>query len=263
MKNILKELSYNRILIALVFLAATYVITKIISVVLKKISEKYSQKRIQITGLIPVLKLIIYIITVMFITFGVLKISPTTLTAVGLSLGVAMGFAFQDVFGNLFGGIIIIFVKPFTIGDKIKIGEHYGEVIDISIRRILIVTADDSTITVPNKVILTEKVSNANSGELNCQVVTEIYLPYNIDTDKTETIAYDAVFSSPYSFLKKPVSVLFVSDFKESPVIKMKVKAYVFDHRYEFKFSSDITKRVLSSLFDKKLIDKDFYSSCN
>ena len=260
MKNIIKNISYNRILVALFFLAATYILTKIIAVVLKKVSEKYSQKRIQITGLIPILKLIIYVVTILFITFGVLKISPTTLTAIGLSLGVAMGFAFQDVFGNLFGGIIIIFVKPFTIGDKIKIGEHYGEVIDISIRRILIVTSDDNTITVPNKVILTEKVSNANSGELNCQVVTEIYLPYNIDTHKAEKIAYDAVYSSPYSYLKKPVVILFVSDFKESPVIKMKVKAYVFDHRYEFKFSSDITKRVLSELFDENLIDKEFYA---
>lgn len=259
MKEIFKQITYSRILAALLVLVASYIIAKIISAILKKLSEKYSQKRIQIKGLIPLQKLIIYTIAILFIFFGVLKISSGTLTAIGLSLGVALGFAFQDIFGNLFGGIIIIFFKPFTIGDKVRIDKHYGEVIDISIRRIQIVTSDDNTVTIPNKKILTEYISNANSGELNCQVVTEIYLPYNADLEKIELIAKDAAYASPYSFLKKPVSIIFNSHIVERPVIKMKVKAYVFDHRYEFVFSSDITKRVKKALFEQNLVSEDFY----
>ncbi len=248
MKNILKEITYNRILSTILIIFLTYIVGKIISAILKKLAEKYSQKRIQIKGFIPISKLVIYTTAILFISFGVLHISKDTLTALGLSLGVALGFAFQDIIGNLFGGIIIIFVKPFTIGDKIKIGSHYGEVTDISIRRFVLVTSDDNAITVPNKTILTEKVSNANSGELNCQVVTEIYLPYTIDIEAAEQAGYEAVYASPYSYLKKSVSMAFESTLNEVPVIKMKVKAYVFDHRFEVKFSSDITKRVISIL---------------
>ncbi len=259
MKDILKEITYNKVFSVILILLVTYVLGKIISAILKKFAEKYSQKRIQIKGFIPITKLFVYSTSIFFIVFGVLNISKGTLTALGLSLGVALGFAFQDIIGNLFGGIIIIFVKPFTIGDKIKIGNHYGEVTDISIRRFVLVTSDDNAITVPNKTILTEKVSNANSGELNCQVVTEIYLPYSVDTEKSEQCAYEAVYSSPYSFLKKPVSVVFESTLNKIPVIKMKVKAYVFDHRYEFVFSSDITKRVMKSLRDEKVINEHYF----
>ncbi len=259
--TLFQKISYNKIFISVFILILTYMVAKIISTILKKASEKYSHKRIQITGFIPVIKLILYVSTSLFVVFGLLGISQGALTALGLSLGVAMGFAFQDIIGNFFGGIIIIFFKPFTVGDKIKIGDSYGEVTDISIRRFTLVTLDDSLITVPNKSILTEKVSNANSGELNCQVVTEIHLPYNIDFIRAEEIGYEAVYASPYSYLKKPIAIHFNTEFNYKPCVKMKVKAYVFDHRYESAFASDITRKVRTALVKESLIDKTFYSN--
>lgn len=251
MKDFLKEVSYNRILTVVFILLLTYLVLKIGAALLKKLSEKYAQKRIQIKSLIPIYKLVIYLVSIFFILFGVFKISGQSLTAFGLSLGVALGFAFQDILGNLFGGLLIIFTKPFAIGDKIKIGEHYGEVLDISLRRIELVTSDDNTISVPNKSILTEHISNANSGELNCQVVTEFYIPINSDLKKMKKLALEVAYSSPYVYLKKPVSVVFKHHYVEDLVLLMKIKAYVFDHRYEFALSSDITLRL------QKILNED------
>jgi small-conductance mechanosensitive channel len=250
MQDMLQKISYNRILTSLLILALSYALIKIGTALFKKLSEKYAQKRIQIKSLIPIFKLIVYVLALLFIGFGVFQVSGESLIAVGVSLGVAVGFAFQDILGNFFGGLIIIFGKPFAIGDKIQIGSHYGEVVDISLRRIQVVTPDDSIISIPNKAILTEHVSNANSGELNCQVVTEIFLPAHTDLKKMHQAALETAYSSPYIFLKKPVSIVFQHHFQRELKIKMKVKAYVFDHRYEFAFASDITKRVQEFLLE-------------
>ncbi|PKL15135.1 MAG: mechanosensitive ion channel protein MscS, partial [Spirochaetae bacterium HGW-Spirochaetae-6] len=184
MKDILEKISYNSIVSALLLIFAAFMLTKLGAALLKKLAERYSHKRIQITTLIPIYKLMVNFSVLAFIGFGIFNISGQTLMALGLSLGVALGFAFQDLLGNIFGGLIIIFTKPFAIGDKIQIGEHYGEVKDISLRRLEIVTIDDSVISIPNKAILTEHVSNANTGELNCQVVTDIFLPLDVDFNK-------------------------------------------------------------------------------
>ncbi|HCL55504.1 MAG TPA: mechanosensitive ion channel protein MscS [Spirochaetia bacterium] len=254
MDNILEIFSYNRVFTVILVLTGSYIGIKLGSAVLKKMAERYSQKRIQINGLIPIYKLLIYLFALFFIVFGILEVSKESLTALGLSLGVALGFAFQDILGNIFGGFIIIFTKPFAVGDKIQIGSFYGEVTDISLRRILIVTPDDSVVNVPNKAILTENISNSNGGELNCQVVAEIYLPITTDLDKAKKIGIDAAYSSPYAYLKKPVAIRFKYHYDQAPVILMKVKAYVFDHRYEFVFASDIVVRVQEKMKEEKML---------
>lgn len=248
MKDILEKISYNNIVSALLLIIASFVLTKLGAALLKKLAERYSQKRIQITTLIPIYKLLVNVSVLSFIGFGIFSISGQTLMALGLSLGVALGFAFQDLLGNIFGGLIIIFTKPFAIGDKIQIGQHYGEVKDISLRRLEIVTIDDSVISIPNKAILTEHIANANTGELNCQVVTDIFLPLDIDFNRARQVALEAVYSSPYVFLKKPVAVTFRNQMTREAHIIMKIRAYVFDHRFEFAFISDITQRVCEHL---------------
>ncbi|MBN1798380.1 MAG: mechanosensitive ion channel [Spirochaetales bacterium] len=152
-----------------------------------------------------------------------------------------------------------ISTRPFTIGDKIKVKDYYGEVVDINLLKVRIRTPDDSLVTVPCKTILEDTVSDANSGELNCQVVTEMYLPGNSDLLEIKRIAYEAVYSSPYSYLQKPVVILFQDVYTETALLKMKIKAYVADHRYEFVFSSDICERIKHYFMEHKIIPPDFY----
>ena len=52
-----------------------------------------------------------------------------------------------------------------------------GEVTAIGLRSVRLVTPDDSLVSVPNSDIVNQAVSNSNSGEFNCQVVAELYLP--------------------------------------------------------------------------------------
>jgi small-conductance mechanosensitive channel len=129
------------------------------------------------------------------------------------------------------------------VGDKIEVGGTYGEVTSIGLRSTRIVTPDDNLVTVPNAQVADSQVSNANAGELNCQVGTDLYLPGWVDEARAKEIARQAAVSSSYVFLEKPIVVLVEDEYDEGHVLHLRVKAYVIDTRYEALLASDITER--------------------
>jgi small-conductance mechanosensitive channel len=150
---------------------------------------------------------------------------------------------------------MILFDRPFQVGDKIQLGKHYGEVLNIGLRAVRIVTPDDSQVSIPNSEIVNQSVSNANSGENNCQVVAEFYLPPHIDLVKAKKIAYRAAAVSRYIYLNKPIAIIFKNEIYEGrSLLKMRLKAYVLDIRYEFPFSSEMTERVVSEFLKQGLV---------
>jgi small-conductance mechanosensitive channel len=150
---------------------------------------------------------------------------------------------------------MILFDRPFQVGDKIEMGDYYGEVIKIGLRSTKIVTPDDSTVTIPNGEVMNKSVANSNYGEPNCQVVAEIFLPITVDTNKVRTIAIESAQVSRFIYLNKPITVLFFNEVKEQrSYLKMRLKAYVMDIRYEFDFESDMTEIVIRELLKQKII---------
>ena len=185
---------------------------------------------------------------------GVFGVTGSNLVAAAAAIGVAIGFAAQDLLKNIFGGLVIIFDQPFQAGDKISVGGTYGEVTSIGLRSTRITTPDDNLVSVPNAQVVDGQVSNANAGALDCQVVTDLYLPGWVDEMKAKQIAREAAASSKYVYLEKPIVVIVKDEFKETFVTHLKVKAYVLDTRYEFLFASDVTERARAAFREAGLL---------
>jgi small-conductance mechanosensitive channel len=248
-------ISFGRIFWATVIFILGIFLIKFVTKVLELFAERSAKYRISIKGIIPVIRILGWSLVVYIIISGVFRPPAETLIAVAASLGIAIGFAAQDIFKNIFGGIMILFDRPFQVGDKIEAGQYYGEVVKIGLRSTRIVTADDSLVSIPNGDIMTRSVSNSNTGEANCQVVAEIYLPLTVDTEKVRQIATEAAQVSKYIYLNKPITVLFFNEVKERrSYFKMRLKAYVMDIRYEFAFKSDMTELVIKELLEQKII---------
>ena len=248
-------ISFGKIFWSIVVLIIGFIIIRIISKTLDLIAEKSTGYRITIKGFVPVIRIFGWIVIIYIIVAGIFKPPLPTIITVAGALGIGVGLAAQDMFKNIFGGIMILFDRPFQVGDKIEIGEYYGEVIKIGLRSTRIVTPDDSTVSIPNGEVMSKSVSNTNYGEPNCQVVAEIYLPITVDTEKVRQIAVEAAQVSKYIFLKKPVVVLFFNEVKERrSYLKMRLKAYVMDIRYEFQFKSEMTETVIRELIKEKII---------
>ncbi len=211
--------------------------------VLDALAERNARRRLFYKRLAPIIRIVLWIFAAYLIVRVIFGISAQGIFAAAAAIGVAVGFAAQDLLKNLFGGLILVFDQPFQVGDKITVGDTYGEVVSIGLRSTRIVTADDNLVSVPNAQVVDQQVANANAGELNCQVVTDLYLPGWADEETAKRIAFQAAASSKYVFLNKPIVVLVSDVFKETFLTRVRVKAYVLDPRYEFLFQSDVTER--------------------
>jgi small-conductance mechanosensitive channel len=211
--------------------------------VLDQLSERSARRRLFFKGLVPVVRIVLWLFAGYLIVRVVFQVDAQGVIAGAAALGVAIGFAAQDLLKNLFGGIILVFDQPFQVGDKIRVGETYGEVTSIGLRSTRIVTADDNLVSVPNAQVVDQQVANANAGELNCQVVIDLYLPGDVDEAKAKKIAFEAAVGSRYVYLNKPIVVLVRDELHRTVFTRVRVKAYVLDPRHEFLFESDVTER--------------------
>ncbi len=236
-QNFVPKLLFSVLLVVL----ALYLVRGVVWL-LEALAARGAERRLFYKKLIPIVRLFVWALSVYLIIFAVFQIPGNSLLAAAAAIGVAVGFAAQEVLKNIFGGIVIILDQPFQVGDKIAIGETYGEVVSIGLRSTRIVTPDDNLVSVPNSQVVADQVANANAGELSLQVVTDLWLPGWVDVALAKRIAYQAAANSKYVYLAKPVVVIAKDEFKEMFLLHLKVKAYVLDIRYEFLLMSDVTE---------------------
>ena len=221
---------------------------------LDALSERNPRRRLFYKRLVPIVRIVLWIFAAYLIVRVIFRIDAQGIFAAAAAIGVAVGFAAQDLLKNLFGGIILVFDQPFQVGDKISVGSTYGEVVSIGLRSTRIVTPDDNLVSVPNAQVVDQQVANANAGELNCQVVTDLYLPGWADERAAKRIAFEAAAGSKYVYLNKPIVVMVADVFKETFLTRVRVKAYVLDPRLEFLFQSDITERARAGFREAGLL---------
>jgi small conductance mechanosensitive channel len=89
----------------------------------------------------------------------------TLLTGAGI-LAAIVGFASQSAFSNIVSGVFLVIFKPFSVGDRVKIGQHYsGDVEDITLRHTIIKDFENRRIVIPNSMINNETIINSTLVE--------------------------------------------------------------------------------------------------
>jgi len=255
------QISFSKIFFSLIIIFIAFLIIRYVTKFIELLGERWGPFRLVVKRIVPILRISGWTIVIYFIIAFVLAPPIETLIAVTASAGIAIGFASQDILKNIFGGIMILFDRPFQVGDKISIGNHYGEVIQIGLRTVRLVTADDSVVSVPNGEIVNQSVSNSNSGEFNCQVFAEFYLPADINLIRLKKICFLAAAVSRYAYLKKPIIVIIKNEIMEGrSLLKIRLKAYVVDLRYEFAFASEMTELVMNQVLKEKLVTPEALS---
>lgn len=106
--------------------------------------------------------LVILYVILLLMTFKVLGLSTVTQTIIGVAglTTFIIGFALKDIGENFLAGIVMIFDRPFEMGDLIQIENHLGRVIKISIRETTIKTTDGKDVYIPNSDIIKKHLVN-------------------------------------------------------------------------------------------------------
>lgn len=161
-------------------------------------------------------KLILYALLIITIamTLGVPATSFITILA---SCGVAVGLALQGSLSNFAGGLMILFFKPFKIGDFVEASGESGTVSEISVVYTEIVTPDNKRITIPNGT-LTNSVIRNYSAEKTRRVDLTFSASYDCDVETVKNIIKEVVDSHP-SALKDPAPTIRLSSHADSALV--------------------------------------------
>jgi small-conductance mechanosensitive channel len=161
---ILDNFSENLVFIFTIaeILLATFIITRIVNVIIAWYAERRS-KKVMSEHILFVLKRIINGIIFIFaflIILYVLKIDLSGIV-VGLGIGgIAIAFALQNVLSDLFSAFSIYFDKPFEIGDFIVVGEYSGTVKKIGMKSTRVQLLQGEELVLANSVLTTTNVRN-------------------------------------------------------------------------------------------------------
>ncbi|MDS0294701.1 mechanosensitive ion channel family protein [Halogeometricum luteum] len=116
-------------------------------------------------------------------------------------LGIVVGMAARQTLGALLAGFVLMFSRPFEIGDWVEVGDHEGIVTDITIVNTRIQTFDGEYVMVPNDVVSSESLVNrSRKGRLRIEV--DVGADYDADPKRAADVALEAV-----ERLDEPLSV--------------------------------------------------------
>lgn len=200
---------------ALVILVVGGWLVKKVSLLTDKLMEKrgidYSL-RMFLNSLISILLKVMLFIVVLS-QAGIETTSFITLLG---AMGLAIGMAMQGALANFAGGAMIMFFKPFRVGDLIKAQGEVGEVKEIQILVTKLIVSGNKTAIIPNGILANDKIINYNQGG-KLRVDLKIGVSYDANIKEARKVLLDVMNAHP-AILETPEPTVNVSDLGDSSV---------------------------------------------
>jgi small conductance mechanosensitive channel len=211
-----KILSYlPSIIAALVILILGLWVIKLIIGRLRKIMEKREVDpgvrgfSLSILGVVLNILLFIVIITK-------LGVETTSFAAILAAAALAIGLALQGSLSNFAGGVLIIVLKPYRVGDFIEAQGESGTVTDISIFYTILTTTNNQRVIIPNGQLSNNKVTNYSYEPTRRNNMT-VGISYDSDIKKSREVLLNIV-NSDERVLKDPAPVVLVGGLGDNSV---------------------------------------------
>jgi small-conductance mechanosensitive channel len=242
--SIFAAFDFSRLAISFSILIVSFILAKSCKVFSSRMARAFPDYRLRIEQITTMVNFVLVIGSIALAIFLLFRSKEAAL-AIGGSIGLAFAIGAKDVAASLLSGLIVMFDRSFRVGDRVKFGDIYGDVLTIGVRSTRIRTLDDSIVTVPNSQFMNSPVTSANAGALDMQVEVTLFVHPKSDLRLVEKLVREAAIASRCVFLEKPVVVLFKDQIAEQMFFtRVLLKAYVLDVSYEKRFESEVTERV-------------------
>ncbi|OON70517.1 hypothetical protein B0919_00350 [Hymenobacter sp. CRA2] len=160
------------------------------------------------------------------------------ITIVVGALGVGVGLGLQNIINNLVSGIILIFERPFQVGDYIEVTGKTGRVKDIGIRASKLISQSGSEIIVPNGDLLSGHVINWTLSNNHIRTELNLKLAPGTDLDTAKQLITDEILANPNTLQKVAPEILLSS--VTGQVYELKVLFWINNIRQEQVLKSEI-----------------------
>ncbi len=210
----LSELLF-RIVVAIAIVFVGRLISKWLTRAAKRTMDraKTDQMLISFLGNITYYALLLVVIV---IALGVLGFPTTSIIAVLGAATLAIGLALQDSIANLASGVLIIFLRPFRIGDYVETSDEEGFVTDIRLFHTLLTTRDNKAIYLPNKDVMGNNITNYSDTPL-IRIDLVYGIGYSDDVLQAKRILEEIVVANDL-VAKDPAPVIAVKELGDSSV---------------------------------------------
>jgi small-conductance mechanosensitive channel len=177
-----------------------------------------------------------------------------------------VGFASQSAFSNIVSGIFLVIFRPFSVGDRIKVGQLYtGDVEDITLRHTVIRDFENKRIIFPNTVISSEVIINSTTSDEKVCMFVEVGISYSSSIDKAMAIMQDEAQKHPFFIdnrsdedkaAQAPSVTVRVIQLAESSVV-LRASVWAKDPSTGFSLKCDLLKSI-KERFDREGIEIPF-----
>lgn len=159
---------------------------------------------------------VVFTLILVMIVVQTLGVNVTSLIALFSAATLAIGMALSGTAQNFAGGVMILLMKPYRIGDYISAQGQSGTVREIKLFSTVITTVDNQTIYIPNNAIATAIIDNYSTAELR-RVDWSVGISYGDDVDTARRVLLD-LLAGDGRVLKDPAPVVYVSALADSSV---------------------------------------------
>ena len=239
---------WSGVLLSLLVIVGAWLLLRFVDTIVANLGKVFAERRMLLQKLSAFFHFGVYLVTIVTIVLLSFKISREVLAILGGTAAVAMGFALKDLVASIVAGVMIMLDRPFQVGDRVTFGGQYGDITAIGLRSVRLQSLDDNTISIPNNMFLSQLTSSGNYGALDMQVVVDFHIGIDQDARKAQALVRETGATSRYAYLPKPVVVRVSQVIVENYVaLRVRLKIYVLDTKYEKALVSDITLRVMEA----------------
>lgn len=204
-----------RIIAAVLILFVGFKLVNVLTNAIRKKKKLHLRDETTYKFLLNILSISLKIV-VFIITASVVGIPSASLVALLGSVGVAVGLALQGGLSNLAGGVMLVFFRPYAIGDYIVVDGQDGTVTDIGIFYTTLLSMENRKIVIPNSLIIGNSVKNCTCEE-DLRILLDITASYDAKIPEVKKILEEVAAAEPLVLKEKPVDIL-VMEHSESSI---------------------------------------------
>lgn len=191
---------------------------------------KKSKLEVSVSGfLLAMIRAVLYVVLAVFTITGIIGIASAPIIAIIGSAGLSVGLALQGSLSNFAGGVLILLLKPFRVGDYIISGGNEGTVTTIDIFYTRLLTLDNRLLVMPNGTLSNTNIINVTSEPVRRLDIT-VLIDYSENIKKVKDILTD-ITTKHELVLKDRDSSVFVNSFDPS-AINIGIRVWVLKENY-------------------------------
>ena len=223
---------------AIVYIIGHYVI-KFLNFLVNQMLERRKVETSVTTFLKSFVNILLQVLLIISV-LGALGVNTTSFAALLASFGVAIGMALSGNLQNFAGGIVILFLKPYKVGDWIETQGTQGTVIAIQIFHTILLTADGKQIYLPNGALSSGSITNFSQTPTR-RVEWNVGVEYDEDMDRVRSVA-EELMKSDKRILPIPEPAVYLNELADSSV-NVLLRAWVNNDDY-WAVLFDINERI-------------------